>query len=134
MVHLFCVQTVDKTQVISDARGVRQKVADPGSGLASLPKRFHGSQHDLSRSVARHCAETLVADVVLRYRLPMHLNQLRLVVKEIDMSRPAVLKQIDHPFGFGREVWQFRQPARTSRRKTIASQQRGQSGRSETSR
>ena len=122
MVHLFGVQTVNKAKFVSDARSVWQKVADPGSGLASLPKRFHRSQHDLSRSVARHCAETFFADVFLRQRLTVHLNQLRFVVEEINMSRAAVLKQIDHSLGFGREVWQFRQPARTFCRMTIASQ------------
>ena len=102
MVDGVGVEAFDKAQFVGDPAGVGQEITDPGATLPVLPEGLDRREHQLAVGLARHGAEALAADVGIGQGLSMAFEQLRLVVKEIDMGGRAVLKQINGVLGLGR--------------------------------
>ena len=104
MIDRLCVHTFYKTDFVGDLAGVRHKVAYPCATLPVLVKWLHGREQQLAVRFPRHGAEPLAVDIFLRDRRAMQFLEIGFPVKQVDMSRCAVLEKINDTLGLGRKV------------------------------
>ena len=94
----------DDGDVIGDARGVGQQVADP---LAAVSALFEGGEAFANGEVflaGGHAGQALALADGVGEILAVDLLQLRLVVEEVDVRGAAGLEEIDDAFRLGREM------------------------------
>ena len=102
MVDGVGVHALHEAQVIGDGCCMWQEVAYPGPTLSPLLEGFDGLQHDFSGRVARHRAEALALEVILRNRFAVLSDDFGFVVKKIHMGGRPILAKINHSLGFCR--------------------------------
>ena len=124
------VHRTDETDAVDLLGGVGQQFADPGPVAARLNEAKLRGDHRKTRLPACHPRETLSLSDRVGEFLSVKLPQPRLVVEELEMRRPARLKQIDDPFCAGRNMRRHSPggPPSRSRREAIAGKQSGQGG------
>ena len=104
MIDGFGAHAFHKAEFIRNRRSVREEVAHPRAALAALLEGFDRSEDQFAFGIAGHGAEAFASQVFVRDWLAVHLLQLGFVIEQIDVSRGAVRKQVDHPPGFRREM------------------------------
>ncbi len=104
MVDGLGVHALDEAQVVGNLGRVRQQIAQPGAALAVLLKLERRTDQRQARLVARHAGQTLLAANFGRQLGTVLFVQQRLVIEQVDLRRPAGLKQKNDPLGFRREV------------------------------
>ena len=93
MIHAVAVQAADHAQLVGMFGDLRQEVADLQARLAARPKRLDRREQRILGHFAprHHHAEAL------GQRLAGVLHEVGLGIEQIDMARPAVHEQPDHP-------------------------------------
>jgi hypothetical protein len=81
--------------VVRDACRVRQQFAEPSTRLPMLRELERRSHHRNRRLIARHPRKPLTAAHRVRKLLAVALVQHRLVIKQVEMRRPAGHEQIN---------------------------------------
>ena len=75
---------LDKRQLVSNARRMRQQIAEPCSALAVLAKATFRSQQICSMA-AGHKGETFSFEIALWHRFAVELIQHRLMVEHVKL-------------------------------------------------
>ncbi len=107
MVDRGGVQRVDEADLVGDASGVGQELADPGPRLAILGELEGGTREWQRRLIPGHPGQTLTHPDRIRQLLSLALVQQRFVVERLQLGRPAGHEKVDDPLGLRGE----RQPA-----------------------
>ncbi len=108
MVDRFGPHRSHDRYVIGDLLQVRQQVANPSPVLATTfatPQWFDDGELTLTR---RHPGQSLPAANGIRQIGAVQLFQFLFVIKQVNVTRSARLKQVNDSFGFGGKVWQLR--------------------------
>ena len=93
------VHRADDGDLVDDGRHVRQQFADLQPAVAAARETELRTGERKSAWLRGHRREALAADDALGDLLPVHLPQLRLVIEQIHLRRPARHEQIDHVLG-----------------------------------
>ena len=119
-----------------------QKFAHPGAALPVLLERFDRREQQALARLRGHGAEPFPRQGSFGDRLAVQFLELGLVVVELDMSRPAILKEVNDLLGLGRQMRRTQHsagtltdragPCSSVRRPTVAAQQPAQCGGTET--
>ena len=111
VIDRFGLQGLDDADVVGDLGGVRQQFAEPRAALAVLRELEDRRRGRKFRLIRRHAGEPLAhADGIRQIRSAPRL-QVRLVIEEIELRRRAVLEEINHALGGGREMRKIRAAA-----------------------
>ena len=106
VIDLLGVHRLDEAEIVDDLRRVRHQLADPGPRLSILLEsecRWRDRERCLIRA---HGGEPLaLPDRVGQIHSP-HFRELWLVVEELQLRRPAALKQINDSLGLRSKVRQ----------------------------
>ena len=106
------VHRLDDAELVHDLGGVRQQFADPGARLA-VPGELELRSGDRKRPLKRgHAGQALPHADRRRQFLAVHRAQLRLVVEQLELRRPATLKEVDDALRARHEVRGFQQRSR----------------------
>ena len=126
----FRVDGFHDADVVGNACGMRQQFAEPSSVLAVLGKLEHGRDAGEILLSTRHARNALAVSDGCGQFLAVMVFQFGLVVEQINVRRPAGLKQVDHALGLGRKVQKRHRPAAlrgkigTCARKSLGGNQR----------
>ena len=105
MVDGIGVGRLDKREIVHHARGVREQIADPGSGLPMLTERPVCRSNGKTGLTGGHSGQLLVASNRGGHVFVELQGKVRLVIKKIDLWRSARHEEINRALRFGREVW-----------------------------
>ncbi len=98
------LHAADHTDVIGDARRVRQQFTQPLAALPVPVEPEDGRRGRKLRLIGRHTRESLPLPNRIRQLLAAPRRQVRLVVEHVELRRCAVLKEIDDALSRGREM------------------------------
>ena len=104
MIHLLGVHAFDEANVIDHLRGMGHQGTDRCARLTVLLKRLDRVEQDPLVGSRRHRAETLPFHVTRRNGFVVQLRQRRLLVEQLEMTRPAILKEVNDALGLGRDL------------------------------
>ena len=99
MINRFGVHGLDQTDLVGNATGVRQQVADRDATLSARLNRLNGCVNQKLFLARRHSRHTLCSAHTVRQWRAVKLLKNGLMIKQIDVRRSARLKQINHTFG-----------------------------------
>jgi endonuclease/exonuclease/phosphatase family metal-dependent hydrolase len=134
VVDLLRVHRLDETEIVHDRGRVWHQIADPGARLAvlcELELRGHEREGCLHR---RHRRQPLPLPNGRRKVAAGDFRELGLVVEEIEVRRPARLKQVDDTFGARGKMRQARRPGHVPLRQDVLAHQLRQRGGAEAGR
>src|SRR5688572_1273798 len=97
MVEQLGLARVNERDVIDDSCRVRKQITDPGAALA-VTFEFTSSAEQLRAVAAAHEGKTFSLNERLWNWLAVQFNELRLVIKQLQLARSARHEQIDDVF------------------------------------
>ena len=101
MVERFGIKTLNEGDLVHDGREMRQQLRQPDTRLAVLLEFVVCAEH------SRVLADLRQADVLqnfFRHLLTVAFDELRLVIEQVEVRRPARLEEINNVFGLGFEM------------------------------
>ncbi len=104
MIDRLGVQRLHDRDVVGDRPDVRQQFADPGTAVAVLGE-LENRRRDRQRLLSRgHAGDPLPHADRGGQLLAVKLFQLRLVIEQVDVRRPAGHEEVDDSFHLRRQM------------------------------
>ena len=104
VIDAFGVHRAHEAELVCDLRRPGEQFRHPSAAVAVLLECERRANERNRALVARHAGEPLAAAHAVGQLLAGLFNEIRLVVEQIELRRPARLKKIDHPLRLRREV------------------------------